>query len=133
VYLVILTIALVVAGIVVFTSSSETAGTVSAQSERGQKKYRATRRIVKDESTGDFRMPTEEETDDLVADLARLTKRPESLPQQNLSSGAVTVDLEEGFGGTFIARPNADGTTETRCVFTLEEALEFMGLVEDGR
>jgi len=30
-----------------------------------------------------------------------------------------------------LARPNADGTWETKCVFTLEEGAEFLGLVED--
>lgn len=132
-YLVVLAFALVITGIVVFTGSSETTRTVSAQADRGQKMYRATRRIVKDKQTGEFRMPTQEETNELVADLARLTKRPEDLPQQDLPSGAVAVDLDEGFAGTFIGRPNADGTMETRCVFTLEEALAFMGLVEEGQ
>ena len=31
-----------------------------------------------------------------------------------------------------LARPKADGTFETRCVFTLEEGAAFLGLVEDN-
>jgi len=30
-----------------------------------------------------------------------------------------------------LARPNEDGTWETRCVFTVEEGAAFLGLVED--
>jgi hypothetical protein len=29
-----------------------------------------------------------------------------------------------------LGRANADGTTEVRCVFTMEEAAEFLGLQE---
>jgi hypothetical protein len=31
-----------------------------------------------------------------------------------------------------LARPNADGTWETRCVFTMDEGLRFLGLVEQS-
>lgn len=129
-YVVIFVIALVVTGIVFFTNSSETARTASAQSNKAQKKYRGTRRIVKDEATGEFRLPTEAETDKTVADLDRLTKRPEDLPSIVSSAGGVSVDLQEGFAGTFVARPKSDGTMETLCVFSLEEALDFLGFVE---
>lgn len=129
-YVVVFAIALVVAGIVIFTNSSETARTVSAQSNNAQKKYRGTRRIVKDTSTGEFRLPTEAEGDKIVADLASLTKRPEDLPSTVGVAGGVSMDLEGGFAGTFVGRPKADGTTETLCVFSLEEGLEFLGFVE---
>ncbi|MEQ1765324.1 MAG: hypothetical protein ABL984_19505 [Pyrinomonadaceae bacterium] len=129
-YVVVLAIALIAAGIVVFTNSSKTGRTVSAQSERAQKKYRGTRRIVKDEATGEFRLPTEAEADKVVADLANLTKRPDDLPSTVSAGGGVSIDLEGGYGGTFVARPKADGTMETLCVFSLEEGLEFLGFVE---
>ena len=129
-YVIILAIALIGVGIVVFTNSSQTARSVSAQTDRAQKKYRGTRKIVKDAATGEFRLPTQEESDKTVADLEQLTKRPEDLPSAIVPSGGVSINLEEGFGGTFVARPNADGTMETRCVFSLEEALDFLGFVE---
>jgi len=47
------------------------------------------------------------------------------------ASGAVTVDLEGGFGGVLLARPGEDGVWETRCVFTIEEGADFLGLVVD--
>jgi len=123
-------IVIVAAGIVIFTNSSETARTVGAQSDRAQKKYRGTRKIVKDASTGEFRLPTQDEADKTVADLASLTKRPEDLPSTVGSAGGVSIDLDGGFGGTFVARPKADGTMETLCVFSLEEGLDFLGFVE---
>jgi hypothetical protein len=129
-YVVIFTIALIIAGIVIFTNSSETARTVSAQSHRAEKKYRGTRKIVKDEQTGEYRLPTQEEGDRTVADLANLTKRPDDLPSTVSAGGGVSVDLQEGYGGTFVARPRPDGTMETLCVFSLEEGLAFLGFVE---
>ena len=39
------------------------------------------------------------------------------------------MDLKGRFGGVVLGRANADGTTEVRCVFTMEEAEEFLGLV----
>ena len=129
-YIIAVAIAVVVASTVVLDDSSQTVRTVRAQSEKGQKKYRATRRIVKDSSTGQFRLPTEQEAQETIADLARLTQRPESLPSSDVAAGGVAVDLEDAFAGTFVARPKEDGTMETRCVFTLEEALEFLGFVE---
>ena len=62
-----------------------------------------------------------------------MTKRSdENLPSVSLTNGGVGLDLDGGFGGTILARPTADGTMETRCVFTIEEATEFLGLVIDN-
>ena len=41
------------------------------------------------------------------------------------------LDLAGGFAGVLLARPTGDGKWETRCVFTVEEGAEFLGLVED--
>jgi len=96
------------------------------------KRYKATSPIVVDRQTGRLRMPTREETDELVQTLSTLAKRPEGLPQTSAASGAVAIDLDGGFGGVMLARPNGDGTFETKCVFTFEEGAEFLGLVEDN-
>jgi hypothetical protein len=130
VFAAIFAIVLVAAVVVIFTNSSKTARTASAQSDKAQKKYRGTRKIVKDTVTGEFRLPTQEEGDKTVSDLARLTRRSEDIASATGPVGGVSLDLDEGFGGTFVARPNADGTMETRCVFSLQEALEFLGFVE---
>lgn len=111
------------------------AGTpVSAAGEQAQgKKYRATRAYVVDKDTGAIRMPTQQEVDEAVANLSALAQRPaENLQQSAAANGAVVVDLAGGFGGVLLARPNGDGTWETKCVFTLEEGAEFLGLVEDN-
>jgi hypothetical protein len=99
---------------------------------QGQGRYKATRRIVVDKQTRQLRMPTTQEVDQLVQNLATLTKRSsEGLPQTEVPGGGVGVDLDGGFGGVMLARPNEDGTFETRCVFTFEEGAEFLGLVRE--
>lgn len=99
-----------------------------------QKKYRATRPIVPDRQTGQWRMPTADEVVETVANLTTLTNRAsEGLPETQVADAGVAVDLENGFAGVLLARPNEDGTLETKCVFTFEEAAEFLGLVEDAQ
>lgn len=132
--------ALVSAVAATFAMTAPTAGTATAApaqeeaasvQEAKQKKYRATRPVVADSQTGQARMPTDAEVEQLVATLSTLTNRPSAgLPEAAGAGGAVTVDLESGFAGVMLARLNEDGTYETRCVFTLEEGAEFMGLVE---
>ena len=97
-----------------------------------QKRFKGTLPIVVDKQTGQQRLPHQEEVDEVVASLSVLTNRPENLSQTPTASGAITVDLEGGFGGVMLARPNADGTWETKCVFTFAEGAEFLGLVEDN-
>ena len=96
------------------------------------KSYRATRAFVIDKDSGKARMPTQQEVDDVIANLSALGQRPtETLQQASQSNGAVTVNLDGGFGGIILARPNDDGTWETKCVFTVEEGAEFLGIVVD--
>ena len=96
------------------------------------KRYKGTRAFVVDKQTGEVRLPTLEEVDEVIATLSAHAQRPaETLPQTAQASGAVGVDLDGGFGGVVLARPNGDGTWETRCVFTVEEGVEFLGLVVD--
>ena len=110
-----------------------TAGGTPLAAQSKQKKYKATRAFVVDQQTGETRMPTQQEVDEVVANLAVLGQRPvENLQQSVQASGAVVVDLDGGFNGVLLARPNGDGTFETRCVFTLEEGAAFLGIVEDA-
>ena len=77
-------------------------------------------------------MPTQQEVDQVVANLSDLGQRPaETLPQTTSADGTVVVDLDGAFGGVLLGRPNEDGTWETKCVFTVEEGAEFLGLVAD--
>jgi hypothetical protein len=106
-------------------------GTSAAQSPQGKaKKYKGTRAIIVDSTTGQLRLPTQEEVDQAVKGISSLVVRPvEDAQERTLSSGAVAISLDGG--GVVLARPNGDGTFETRCVFTFEEGADFLGLVED--
>jgi hypothetical protein len=103
----------------------------SAQGAQGRaKKYKGTRAIVVDATTGQLRLPTQQEVDQAVQGLSSLVPKPvEEAQQTTLANGAVAVVLEGS--GVVLARPNGDGTFETRCVFTFEEGADFLGLVED--
>ena len=125
-----LVIMLVIAGIAFFSNNGKAVQMVNASNDGHQKKYRATRAIVRDKDSGQLRMPTSEEVDQMVASLDQLTKQPEGLPETSARSG-VAVDLEGGYGGTMLVRANSDGLLETRCVFTFQEGTDFLGLVED--
>jgi hypothetical protein len=104
---------------------------LSRTSSQAQKKsYVATREIVLDKATGKLRKPTAAEIDETVAQLKSLANRSsEGLTQVQHKNGMVSMDLQGRFAGVALGRANADGTTEVRCVFSLEEAEEFLGLV----
>ena len=93
--------------------------------------YTATRAIAVDSATGKFRKPNAAETAKLVADLKALTRQPQAVAMTSTArnTGGVTAKLDKAFGGVMLARPRADGSYETRCVFTFEEGAEFLGLV----
>ena len=96
------------------------------------KHYKGTRAFVVDKQSGSLRMPTQQEADEVIANLSTLGQRPDgSLQQAPQANGAVSLDLDGGFAGIVLARPNGDGTWETRCVFTVEEGAAFLGIVED--
>lgn len=109
-----------------------TIGTIALSrnaSQASQKRYVATREIILDKSSGRLRKPTTEETDELVGQLKTLTNRSsEGLTATQHPNGMTSMSLEGRFGGVVLGRANADGTTEVRCVFTMEEAEEFLGL-----
>jgi uncharacterized protein HemX len=122
-------IGLILAAIVV----ALTIGTIafSRSSTQAQKKrYVATKEIILDKASGKLRKPTAQETEELVDQLKSLTNRStEGLTVTQHSNGMASMNLEGRFGGVVLGRAKADGTTEVRCVFTMEEAEEFLGLV----
>ena len=126
-----------VAVTIVSLTNPATSTTVSAQSGNapGQaKKYKATRPLAVDAQTGALRMPTQQEVDQTVGSLSAFTQKPaESLAQATGAGGGVVVNLDGGFAGVMLARPNEDGSWETKCVFSLAEGAEFLGLVEDNQ
>jgi hypothetical protein len=106
---------------------------LSPKSSNAQpKKYKATQEIVRDQATGALRKPTESETEALVAQISQLTNRStDGLTQKPGAKGGVVMDLEGRFQGVVLGRATPNGTTEVRCVFTVEEAADFLGLVQE--
>ena len=111
-----------------------TAGSAFSQSSAAGKgkKYVATKEIVFDKASGKLRKPTVEETEAMVAQISTLTNRStEGLQVRQQQNGMKSMSLGGRFGGVILGRANEDGTTEVRCVMTLEEAVDFLGLEED--
>ncbi len=107
-------------------------GTADAAEKRVQ--YTATRAIAMDSATGKYRKPNAAEIKELVAELKAMTRQPvaTAMTATAHNTGGVTAKLDKAFGGVVLARPNADGSFETRCVFTFEEGAEFLGLVANA-
>jgi len=105
----------------------------SAQdNQRRNKKYVSTRPIKVDQQTGTLRLPTPQETQELVDSLIEMTNRStEGLQVRTLANGTKTVDIDGRFQSVILARPNDDGIWEMKCVTTFDEATEFLGIVED--
>ena len=97
-----------------------------------QKKYKATRAIIKDKDTGEVRLPTPEELQQTIDSLASLTHRDVNAATATPTAvaGWSALDLSPA-AGVWVARANEDGTMETKCVSTFEEAAAFLGFVED--
>ena len=107
-----------------------TAGGTSLAAQTKQKKYKATRAFVVDQQTGEPGCRRRQEVDEVVANLSALGSGPTNAAAVSRRA-AQSVRPRGGFNGVVLARPNGDGTFETRCVFTVEEGAEFLGLVED--
>ncbi len=107
-------------------------GTANAAEKRVQ--YTATRAIAMDAATGKYRKPNAAEIKELVAELKAMTRQPVATAMTATAhdTGGVTAKLDKAFGGVVLARPKADGSFETRCVFTFEEGAEFLGLVANA-
>src|SRR4051812_28701759 len=95
------------------------------------KKYVATKEIIFDQATKTLRKPTSAETDAMVATITAVTDRSTNgLTGRILADGTKQVNLQGRFGGVVLGRANADGTVETRCVTSMADAIEFLGLAE---
>ena len=106
-------------------------GVGTADAAEKSVKYTATRAIAMDSATGKYRKPNGAEIKELVAELKALTRQPVATAMTSTAhnTGGITAKLDKAFGGVVLARPKADGSIETRCVFTFEEGAEFLGLV----
>jgi hypothetical protein len=103
----------------------------SNSSPQSKKRYVATQEIIFDQSTGKLRKPTVDETQAIVDQVTALTNRSsEGLTAVALPNGGQKVDLQGRFNGVMLGRANADGSTEVRCVMSMEEAADFLGFVD---
>jgi hypothetical protein len=117
-------------GTLVFTQAPPQAANENA-APKASKKYLATRAIIFDQASGTLRLPTAIETQVLADKITTLTNRSaEGLTVTRAANGGRMMNLEGRFGGVVLGRALADGTTEVRCVTTLAEAEEFLGLEE---
>ncbi len=110
------------------TAAAQSAASQVTPASARARKYRATSPIVRDQATGQRRVPTEAEVTQLVASLSTLTQRTEDLPEVTTARGGVSIDLAGGYNGVVLGRVNEDGSLETLCVFTFDEGVAFLGL-----
>jgi hypothetical protein len=95
------------------------------------KNYVATKEIIFDQASRSLRKPTTEETEALVTQISSLTNRStDGLTAKQLPNGAKQINLQGRFGGVVLGRARADGSTEIRCVTSMAEAIDFLGLEE---
>src|SRR5262245_60044037 len=89
---------------------SASAPSASAQgNQRNSKKYVATRPIAVDAQTGTLRLPTPEETQQLVDSLVEMTNRSaDGLQVRTLANGTKAVNIDGRFQSVMLARPNGD-------------------------
>jgi hypothetical protein len=85
------------------------------------------KKIRLDQQTGRARAATEAEARETVEQLTALLEPPAAEPQiAYRSNGTQVANVDGYFNRTVVARPRADGTFETRCVTTLDEAVAFL-------
>jgi len=120
------------AGTLVFTQARQQTPPVRNYNAapRAGKKYVATRAIIFDKAAGTLRLPTAAETQALADQISTLTNRSSESLTVSRSANGYKMSLEGRFGTVVLGRALADGTTEVRCVSTLDEAVEFLGLEE---
>jgi cell division protein FtsL len=135
--LLMLVAAVVLVGLYVVSEQSDSGKVFSqrnnaASSKQKGKKYRATRNLIIDQVTGEQRKPTEAELTQLISTIENLANTSsEGLQEYPLDGGGYGMDLQGRFQGVFLSRPRSDGSLEVKCVFTFEEGIEFLGIVED--
>ncbi|MFL6248688.1 MAG: post-PEP-CTERM-1 domain-containing protein [Thermoanaerobaculia bacterium] len=102
-----------------------TRGPAVEAASREREKWVGTRAIVRDAKTNKLRKPTESETRELVKTIKQLTTRASIRTESAAAQGGV---IESGSMQVVVARATEEGTMETLCVGSFEEAAEFLGL-----
>jgi hypothetical protein len=84
----------------------------------------AGRKVRIDKNTGKLRDLSQQEARELVATLTAMTTQTEGAATKT-TAGASLVQMS-GFDHVVVGRPNEDGSTDVRCVNSLEEAVSFL-------
>ena len=84
----------------------------------------AGRKVRFDKNSGKLRGISQQEARELVSTLTAMTTRTER-PVAATSTGGTLVQ-HTGFDHVLVGRPNENGTTDVKCVSSLEEAVSFL-------
>jgi hypothetical protein len=84
----------------------------------------AGRKVRIDKKSGKLRDLSQQEARELVSTLTAMTTRTEGAAART-PAGASLVQMN-GFDHVLVGRPNENGTTDVRCVNSLEEAVAFL-------
>jgi hypothetical protein len=91
------------------------------------------RAIQVDAGTGQLRVPTPAEATELAASLrAMLHRSGADVRTEQRSDGMRQAHLHGRFLNVVLSRPGANGTTETFCATSFDEATSFLGLRPDA-
>jgi len=103
---------------------------IAAQSA-SREKWTGTKAIIFDAETKSLRKPTAAEVAQMVQSLRQLTAKPARISPKMAANGVSQQgDISGAFAQVLVARSRADGSVETKCVQTFDEAAQFLGLEE---
>jgi hypothetical protein len=98
------------------------------QTESGPVVYVPMKATILDPNTNKARKLTADEVDELMVTLKPLQQPTASVAGAKRPGGPMGVTLDGRLEYVVLARAAADGTYETRCIGSVAEAVEFLGL-----
>lgn len=112
-------------------NAAEAARAAAAPAPTVLSSWTGTRAIIFDAATKTLRKPNATEVAQMVAHLQQMTTRRErtaKMLQADRTGGTRQGSIEGEQANVVVARALADGSYETLCVHTFEEAAEYLGL-----
>ena len=95
-------------------------------------RWTATKPIVFDAATKQLRKPTAAETVAIVRSLRELTFAHGQMNPTTQADGTRIAHADGGFAQIVVGRAKEDGSMETRCVASFDEAVDFLGFVAES-
>ena len=100
-----------------------------ASQSAAREKWTGTKAIIFDTQTKSLRKPTAAEVAQMVQSLRQLTTKPARISPKMAANGVTQQgDISGAFAQVLVGRARPDGSMETKCVQTFDEAAEFLGL-----